>query len=259
MQFARVLQKGARRFRRPHDRVVIAVQFDAEADDRLAGRGDAIDDFLGPAVLDADDNDRGHVRVAAGADQRAEMQVEVGAELQPPIRMRNRQRALDVVGNGFARRVGQIVDRQDDDVIAHADTAILAAITPEFGLHAYHRFVLMLWTWACCPVAIGATTLPMSITVLDDRIADLHVLERDLVPERNVLRARQGDGAVFIEDQPGQRLAGLDAFDDDDGDRVLRDRAARSGSCGTLSGMNPNAEVLAGGPGWRINYIIYMS
>ena len=27
--------------------------------------------------------------------------------------------------------VGQIVDRQDDDVVAHADAAVLAAITPE--------------------------------------------------------------------------------------------------------------------------------
>jgi hypothetical protein len=63
---------------------VIAVALDAEAADRLAGRRDAVDDLLGPAVLDADDDDRGDVRVAAGADQRAEVQVEVGAELSRP-------------------------------------------------------------------------------------------------------------------------------------------------------------------------------
>ena len=83
---ARPLQILARRLRRPHDRVVVAVQLDAEAGHRLAGRGDAVDDLLGPVVLDADDDDRGDVRIAAGADQRAEVQVEVGAELQPAVR-----------------------------------------------------------------------------------------------------------------------------------------------------------------------------
>ncbi len=32
------------------------------------------------------DDDRGDVGIGAGADQRAEMQVEVGAELQPAVR-----------------------------------------------------------------------------------------------------------------------------------------------------------------------------
>ena len=103
--------------------------------DRLAGGGDAVDDALGPAVLDADHHDRRDVRVAAGADQRAEVQVEVGAELQPAVRMRNRHRALDVVRDRLGRGVGQVVDRQDDDVVAHADAAVLAPVTLERVLH----------------------------------------------------------------------------------------------------------------------------
>ena len=103
--------------------------------DRLAGRRDAVDDLLRPLLLDADDDDRGDVRIAAGADQRAEMQVEVGAELQPAVGMRDRQRALDVVRDRLAGRVRQVVDRQDDDVVAHADAAVLAAVTPEGLLH----------------------------------------------------------------------------------------------------------------------------
>ena len=87
--------------------------------------------FLVQLVLDADDDDRGDVRIAAGADQRAEVQVEVGAELQPAVRMRDRERALDVVRDRLGRGVRQVVDRQDDDVVAHADAAVLAPVAEE--------------------------------------------------------------------------------------------------------------------------------
>ena len=104
----------------------VAVALDAEADDGLAGLGDAVDDALGPAVLDADHDHGGDVGVGAGADQRAEVQIEVRAELQPAVGMRQRQRALDVVGDRLAGGVGEVVERQDDDVVAHADAAVLA-------------------------------------------------------------------------------------------------------------------------------------
>ena len=78
---------------------------DAETDHRLAGLGDAIDHASGPAVLDADHDDGGDVRIRADADQGAEKQIEVLAELQPAIGVGNRHRALDVVGDRFARGV----------------------------------------------------------------------------------------------------------------------------------------------------------
>jgi hypothetical protein len=56
------------------------------------------------------------------------MQLEVLAELQAAIGMRDRQRALDVVGHRLAGRVGDIVHRQDEDVVAHADPAVLAPV-----------------------------------------------------------------------------------------------------------------------------------
>jgi hypothetical protein len=56
------------------------------------------------------------------------MQLEILAELQPAIGMRDRQRALDVVGHGLAGRVRDVVDRQDEDVVAHADAAVLAPV-----------------------------------------------------------------------------------------------------------------------------------
>ena len=170
----------ARHLRRAHDRVVIAVQLDAEAGDRLAGRRDAVDDALGPALLDADDDDRRDIRIAAGADQRAEVQVEVGAELQPAVGMRDRQRALDIVRDGLARGVGQVVDRQDDDVVAHADAAVLAPVAHECLLHVRHpshqRLVLMLWTCACCAGLDRRDHLADVDAVLDDGVADVHVL-----------------------------------------------------------------------------------
>ena len=89
----------------------------------------------------------GHVGVAAGADQGAEVQIQVLAELQPAIGVRHRHRALDVVGHRLAGRVGEIIERQDDDVIAHADAAVLATICPDpcSSVHAlYHLFVLRL-------------------------------------------------------------------------------------------------------------------
>src|SRR4029079_9530009 len=57
--------------------------------------------------------------------------------------------------------------------------------------------------------------------ILDHRIAHLQFLEGNLVSERDVLRAAQIDRPVLVEDQPGQRLSGLDAFDDDHGDRIV--------------------------------------
>ena len=148
---------------------MVAVPLDAEEGDRLAGGGDAVGHLLRPAVLDADHDDGRDVRVGAGADQGAEVQIEVGAELQPAVGMRQRQRPLDVVLDRLRGGVGQVVDRQDDDVVAHADAAVLALVAPESGfaeIHVYQRLVLTLCTCRCSPLLIGCTTLPMSTPYL---------------------------------------------------------------------------------------------
>src|SRR5690606_16110389 len=111
----------------------------------------------------------GDVGVRPGADQGAEVQIEVGTELQPPVRVRQRERALDVVLHRLAGGIGQIVDGQDHHVVAHADAPVFPTIAPErcFGeIHRYHRLVLTLWTCRCSPLAMGATTLPMSTPYL---------------------------------------------------------------------------------------------
>jgi hypothetical protein len=45
-------------------------------------------------------------------------------------------RALDVVGDGFARRVRKIIEGQDHDMVAHTDAAVLAppAVKTSVGL-----------------------------------------------------------------------------------------------------------------------------
>ena len=115
----------------------VAVALDAEADDRLAGLGDAVDDPLRPAASMPMTTHGGDVRVGAGADQRAEVQLEVLAELQAPVGVRQRDRALDVVGDRLAGGVRQVVERQDDDVVAHADAAVLAPVGPDLLARAH--------------------------------------------------------------------------------------------------------------------------
>src|SRR3546814_7762517 len=100
------------------DGLDLAVALQREALDRLAGLADALDDAAGPARLDADDHDSGDVRIAAGADQRAEVQLEILAELQASVMMRTGERALDVVGDPLDRCVGVDAQRPEDDNIA---------------------------------------------------------------------------------------------------------------------------------------------
>ena|SRR5438094_7320804 len=122
------------------------MELDAETGDGLAGGGDAVDYFLSPALFDSNDDNRRDIRIAAGANQSAEVELQIGAELQPAVRMRNSQRSLDVVGHGLGCRVRQVIHGQNHDVIANPHTAVLATVTPEFRLHGHHRLVLMLWT-----------------------------------------------------------------------------------------------------------------
>src|SRR4029453_16193057 len=96
-----------------------------------------------------------------------EVQLEVGAELQPPVRMRDRHRAHDVPRDALRGRVRNVVDREDDAVVAHASPAVRAPIAPEGRLaqidcHAHHLFVFTLCTWRYSPSRIGAIVRPMS-------------------------------------------------------------------------------------------------
>src|SRR6266480_2895833 len=192
-QFRGPLHVILRRLGGAADSLHVAVAFDAEGGDRFPRRGDAVGDPFCPAVLDADHHDCGDVGIGTGADQRLEMQVEIRAELQPPVRMRNRERSLDVARHGFARGVGEIVDGQDKDVVSYADATAVAFVSPECRfaqIHAptsnetlncsHQRLVLILCTWACSPTLMGAMVRPMStpylITVsplLSSRIASL--------------------------------------------------------------------------------------
>src|SRR3546814_11122772 len=81
--------------------------------------------------LDADDDDRGDVGALAGADQGAEVQLEVLAELQAPVVVRQREAAVDVVCHLLAGGVGELVPRQDDDAVADADTTVLAPLAED--------------------------------------------------------------------------------------------------------------------------------
>ena len=117
------------------DGLQVAVLLNAKARHRLAGFGDAVNHALGPLGLNADNHHSGHVGVAAHADEGAEVQVKVFAELQPAIGVGQGQGALHVVAHGLAGGVGKVVQRQDNDVIANAYPAVIAAIAHKSLLH----------------------------------------------------------------------------------------------------------------------------
>src|SRR5690348_11001799 len=78
-------------------------------------------------------------------------------------------------------------------------------------------------------VDVGMLALPDRLhdladvhAILDHRVPDGHVLQRHLVADRDVLAALELDSAVLVENESGQRRSRLDAFDDDDGDAVVR-------------------------------------
>ena len=117
------------------DGLQVAVLLNAEAGHRLAGFGNAVHHALGPLGFDADNHHSGHVGVAAHADQRTEMQVQVFAELQAAVGVGQGQGALDVVGHGLAGGVGKVVQGQDEHMITDAYPAIVAAIAHKSLLH----------------------------------------------------------------------------------------------------------------------------
>jgi hypothetical protein len=122
------------RFGGAHDGVVVAVAFNAKTHHRLARGGNAVDHGLGPAVFDANHHHRCDVGVGACTDQSAKVQLQVSAKLQTAIRVGNGHGAFDGVGHGFCGCIGQVVQRQDDHVVANADTAVFTAVAPEGGV-----------------------------------------------------------------------------------------------------------------------------
>ena len=147
------------------DRVVIAVQLDAEAGDRLAG-------FLipsrraGSTGLRCDHDHRCDVRIRTRADQCPEMQLQVGTELQPPDER-------DAISPGCCSpqlrcSIGQVFHRQDDHMVATPTRPFSRrlAVKARFDSPCHHRLVLMFCTLRGSPLAIGATTLPMSTPYL---------------------------------------------------------------------------------------------
>src|ERR1035437_5128372 len=91
------------------------------------------------------------------------MQLQVLAELQPAIRMWQRQRTLDVVGDGFAGGVGKVVQRKNDNMIANSYTAVFTAKSIKIiSAHRYHLLVFILSECTWRPLPASATIRPTS-------------------------------------------------------------------------------------------------
>src|ERR1700722_1259458 len=109
----------------------VAVALNVEAGHRFARRCNSIYDTLRPHWLNTDDDAGRDIRIGSGANHRTEVQIKVCAELQPAISVGQGDRALYMSGDGFAGCVRDIVQRQNDYMVAHADATIFAAISPD--------------------------------------------------------------------------------------------------------------------------------
>ncbi len=61
--------------------------------------------------------------------------------------MRQRERARYDVRDCFGGGVGQVVNRQDHDVVADPDRPVRAAEAGQTARLVAHRALLTLWTW----------------------------------------------------------------------------------------------------------------
>ena len=84
------------------------------------------------------------------------MEVQVGAKLQTAVGVGDGQASLDVVGHSLGCGVGQVVQGQDDDVVAHADAAVFTAIAQEGCVFGDHRHDGVLGKLGMKLVAAGA-------------------------------------------------------------------------------------------------------
>jgi hypothetical protein len=222
-----------------HDGVMVAVAFDAKTHNRLACGRNAVDHGFGPAVFNANHHHRCHVRVGACANQGAKVQFEVGTKLQTTIRVWNGHGALDGVGHSFCRCVRQVVQRQDDDVVTNADTAVLTAVAPESGVFVNdgHEINLEKDKWAISAElpALGFDVVDMGVVangdgcnhfanvcaVFHDRVTDGHRFHGHFVSDGDSRIGLDRDGAVVVQDEGIQALTGFDAFNDDNSDAVF--------------------------------------
>ena len=102
---------------------------DSETLHRFAGLGDTVNHPGSPAGFNPDNNNRSDIRISTGTDQSAKVQLQIFAELQPAIMMRQGQGALNVIGDRFTGGVGKIVQRQNYHMVAYANPAVLAAVS----------------------------------------------------------------------------------------------------------------------------------
>ena len=108
--------------------------------------------------------------------------------------MGGRQRALEVVGDGLAGGVLDVVHRQDHDMVAHAHPAIFATVGFDGHVGIFgHRFSsLPALGFAVVGVDMGplgdvSDELADVLAVFDGRVALLEILQRDLVADGHVL------------------------------------------------------------------------
>jgi hypothetical protein len=105
------------------------------------------------------------------------VQLQIFAELEASISMGQRECAFDVVRDSFAGSIRYVIDRENDDVVPHADPAILTPVSQNSSLRHDLRPPLCLEIVSMDMIA-GLDRLhdPANLAaVLDDRVANAEI------------------------------------------------------------------------------------
>jgi hypothetical protein len=111
----------------------IAFALDGEASDRLAGSGDAFGNSLCPTRLDPNHHGSSHIGIASSPCHRPKEQFQILSKLQAPVTVRQSHGALNVVGHGLARGIRDIVNGEDNDMVANADPSVLSTVCKDLS------------------------------------------------------------------------------------------------------------------------------
>ena len=209
------------------DRLEVTFLFDRELGNILSGCPDAVSDALGPFWLDADDDNRVYVWVGAGSDDSAEMRLEVFAKLQTTIGVRDRHGAFDVVGYRLTGRVRDVINGQNDHVVADTDASVFAAEALERDVGIFRHREVSLPALGFDVVSVDMTAfgdirdnLADVLTVFDRSVAILEVFQRDFVADRNICARCQAEGRIVMGNAAEHVGACGQALDHDDADIV---------------------------------------
>ena len=120
--------------------------------------------------------------------------------------VRQRKRALNVIGDGFTGGVGKIIQRQNHNVIADADAAVFPSVSKETRVtHDSPLTGFKVMDVDVIPLGDVGHGLSDILTIFDDRLAGADIPQGKFVSEGNRIVNGKADGLVGIHD-PARKI-----------------------------------------------------